>query len=244
MSFLSPGKFAVIAHRGGSLESPENTLAAFENAYRLYPEIYFELDVHQTKDGEIIVLHDDKIDRTTTGHGTVWDMNLKELPISIPLLSKVLEKFPKTRIIIELKHGPIFFGNRVVEIIKKFKAESRVCIGGENTYDLVQTSKLAPDLCSGYSGREIFLNFLWNRFHIPLLGPNRGQVMQIPYTHKGNLIASKSFIARAHSRNKFVHVWTVNDEATMRHLIEIGADGIITDAPTLLLKVARDLKKI
>jgi glycerophosphoryl diester phosphodiesterase len=244
MAYLSLGRFAIIAHRGGSLEAPENTLQAFENAFRLYPEIYFELDVQQTKDGEIVVMHDDTIDRTTTGHGSVCDHNLKELPKTIPLLSAVLEKFPKTPITIELKHGPKFFGDRVVEIIKKYKAEARVCLAGENHNDLTETSRLSPDLCSGYSKRELLLNFIWNRFHIPFLGPNRGQVMQIPYTHKGYLIASRSYVERAHRRNKFVHVWTVNDEVTMRHLIGIGVDGIITDAPTLLLKVARELKKI
>ncbi len=244
MTYLSPGRFAIIAHRGGSLEAPENTIKAFENAFRLDPEIYFELDVHQTKDGEIVVIHDDKVDRTTTGHGYIWDFTWDELPITIPRLSEVLEKFPKTRITIELKHGPKFFGDRVVEIIKKYKAEKRVCLAGENHQDLIKTSRLAPDLCSGYSGRELILNFFWNRFHIPFLGPNRGEVMQTPYMHKDYLVASKSYIERAHRRNKFVHVWTVNDEVTMRHLIEIGADGIITDAPTLLLKVARSLKKI
>jgi len=266
MPYLSSGRFAVIAHRGGSLEAPENTLQAFENAFQIFPQIYFELDVHLTRDEEVVVTHDDSVDRTTNGHGAVKDLTLNELSkldwgfnfskdggktfpfrgkgVSISRLSDIFEKFPKNPITVEIKHGPKFFGQKVVDIIRKYNAQDRVCISGENHEDLTKTSKLLPDLCSGYSGHELLLNFIWNRFRVPFLGPNRGDVMQIPYIHNGYLVASPSFIGRAHRRNKVVHVWTVNDEVTMRHLVEIGADGIITDAPTLLLKVARELKKI
>ncbi len=266
MQYLAPQQFALIAHRGGSLEAPENTLPAFENAYEVYQEIYFELDTHESRDGKLIVIHDATVDRTTNGHGSVADLTLLELSkldwgynfsrdggssfpyrgkkISVLQVQDVLENFPKTRVTIEMKKGGPSFSHKIIETIKRANAQTRVCIAAEDHKLLRKTWDLCPDLCSGYSKRELFFNFIWNRLSLPHFGPHRGQVVQIPYIYNGHLIASKSFIHRAHRRKKPVHVWTINDEATMRHLIETGVDGVITDAPTLLLKVARDLKKI
>jgi glycerophosphoryl diester phosphodiesterase len=265
-TFLKPGHFAAIAHRGGSLEAPENTLAAFENATSIYPGIYFELDVHPTRDGEIVVHHDKTIDRTTNGHGQIEGYTYDELikfdaghhfsnddgktfpfrdkGIKIPLLKDVLKNFPNTHISIELKSGHGFFGDKVIKILRQAEAESRVVLASFDHGLLLKTALLAPHICSGYSRRELLFNSIWTRFGIPFLGPHRGHVMQPPYIHEGRVIADKKFIDRAHRNKKFIHVWTVNDEPTIRQLIKDGVDGIISDAPSLLVKVARDLKKI
>jgi glycerophosphoryl diester phosphodiesterase len=81
--------------------------------------------------------------------------------------------------------------------------------------------------------------------HLPLNLANlaRGQVMHIPYTHRGLTVATKYFIDKIHRWGKAVHVWTVNGEVTMRQLIERGVDGIVTDAPSLLVSVAPNPKK-
>jgi glycerophosphoryl diester phosphodiesterase len=266
MSYLRPGRFEIIAHRGGSWEAPENTMAAFEHAKHLYDEIYFELDVHLTRDNQVVVFHDDILNRVTDGRGTIWEKTWAELQkldaahsftqdggktfprrgqgVRIPLLAEVLEKFPKNRVSIEFKGPGNPFGAQVLKIVDQFEARDRVVLAGAEHKVLVQACALAPGVCSGYSRDEIFWTLFWGRLHLPLLGPRRGDVLQIPYQHKNLTVATADLVTRAHKLGKFVHVWTVNDEATMRRLIAINVDGIITDAPSLLCSVARELKKI
>lgn len=264
--YLRPEKFEIIAHRGGSLEYPENTLLAFEQALTIWPAAIIELDVHRSKDGKIVVFHDDALDRVTDGRGMIWQTPYQELQkldaayrftrdggktfphrakgVRIPLLSEVLEKLPNARISIEFKHPTPFFGHDVIDIVRKAGAQDRVVLAGSDHHNLVQTSKLAPEMCSGFSGKEILRTLIWSTMGISKLCPSRGQVLQVPVRHRGIPVATASFIKRAHIRGLHVHVWTINDEATMRQLIENGADGIVTDAPSLLLRVARTLKKI
>src|SRR4051812_30305820 len=93
----------VFAHRGGSALAPENTMAAFANGLALGAD-GIELDVHLAGDGEVVVIHDATVDRTTTGRGTVAHMDAAELaPLGVPRLDEVLRQFRDTRVIIELK---------------------------------------------------------------------------------------------------------------------------------------------
>ena len=266
MAYLREGKFEIIAHRGGGLEAPENTLFAFEKILKTWPETIIELDVHRTRDGQIVVFHDNQLSRVTDGQGIIWQtplarlrpldaahffsqdrgqtFPLRQMGIGISLLSEVVEKLSTARISVEFKHPIPFFGDQVVEIIRRAGAQDRVALAGADHENLVRTSALAPEMCSGFSKKEIFRTFIWTALGIQRFCPRRGQVLQIPFRHNNMTIATPGFIDSAHRRGLHVHVWTVNDEATMRHLIDIGADGIVTDAPSLLLSVARELKKI
>lgn len=266
MSYLRPGRFEVIAHRGGGLEAPENTLTAFEHSANLYDEMVFELDVHLSRDGEVIVIHDPTVDRTTDGHGPVGQMNAREIAkldagyrfssdggktfpfrgkgARHPLLSEVLRAFPRNRVSIEVKHAYPSFEDKVINIIQKAGADDRVVLAGEDHLVLERLRKYAPHMCSGFSKKEIFITFLADKVRLPGLAPRRGDVLQIPLFH-GNLpVYSSRLLLNSHRQGKFLHVWTVNDEATMRYLVSEGVDGLITDAPSLLLSIARQLKKI
>jgi glycerophosphoryl diester phosphodiesterase len=259
-NYLEPGQFANIAHRGGSLEAPENTIVAFSHAHQIDENIYFELDVHETKDGEIVVHHDGTLERTSDGKGHIADFTYTELQkfdegyrfttdggktfpfrgkdCKIPKLTEVLTTFPKSHLSIELKEGLRFFGDKVAKIVFDTQSQERICIAGEDHKTLIKTAKLMPTVCSGFSAREMKFNFVFTLLHLPnFFASTRGDVMQIPYSHNGHIVVTPAFLKRAHAHGKFVHVWTVNDEPTMRRLIEIEADGIITDAPTLLTRV-------
>jgi glycerophosphoryl diester phosphodiesterase len=266
VSYLRPGKFDLIAHRGGGLEAPENTLEAFANAHRLYNDAVFELDVHRTRDGEIVCIHDDTVDRTTDGHGFVWDKTIADLQrldagyrftldggrtfpfrgkkVVIPRLGEVLERFPQSRVSIEIKHSNPFFGKDIVDLVEKLGAQDRVVLAGSNHKILLEACGHGRGFCSGYSSREVLSTLIAGWTFLAFLAPDRGDVYQVPLEKNHIKIISPHFVEQAHGRGKFVHVWTINDEATMRHLIKIGVDGIVTDAPSLLLRVARELQKI
>ena len=265
--YLRPNRFEVISHRGGSLEAPENTLHAFRHSFALYSEIIFELDVHRTKDGDIAVIHDPTVDRTTDGSGAIHEKTWREISlldagyrfsqdggktfplrgqgIRIPRLEEVISEFPNTRISIEVKRDNPAFEDQVITLVDNLKALNRVVIAAEN-HEILKKLRIAAgrDVCSGFSSHEVFWTLVFNRLHLPFLAPTRGDVFQIPLTHGNTQVFSKNFLDRAHKKDKHVHIWTINDEKMMRELLEMGVDGIITDAPQKLLEVAQSLKKI
>lgn len=264
--YIRPGLFEVIAHRGGALEAPENTFAAFDHALQLHNDIIFELDVQQTRDGQVVVLHDSTVDRTTNGHGDVTDLNYSDVEkldaayrfskdlgktfplggkrIKIPLFKDVLEKYPKTRISVEIKRANPPFERKVIDIIDRFEARDRVVLAGEDHKILSRARKLAPNMESGFSAQEVYRMLISLKCRMAFLAPTRGNVFQIPMEFNGRTIYSEDFVMWTHKLKRVVHLWTINDEVTMRQLLNDGVDGIITDAPSLLLRVAHELKKL
>ncbi len=260
MSYLQNGKLALIAHRGGTLGFssgllPENTLFAFEQTLKIYPHFIFELDVHQTKDGEIIVMHDDRVDRTTNGHGAIRDMSWLEISKldagyqtsfknkKVSRLSEILEAFPESRISIEFKNSG--YEEKVGEIVKKAGAENRVVLASFSD-EIIDTAahKTSGHICRGYGQKTISRMLVAAHLHSKFLAPRTGDVFQIPLRAKNIAVYSKKFLKLAHGISKHVHVWTINDEPTMELLIRDGIDGIVTDNPQALFNVAKKLNKI
>jgi glycerophosphoryl diester phosphodiesterase len=157
----------IIAHRGASKHAPENTIAAFRKALELGAE-GIELDVHLSADGHLVVIHDEKVDRTSNGNGWVKEKTLEELKAldfgswftqefkgeAIPTLDEALELLqPWTGIInIEIKGGSILYPGiekEVVKKIEKFKLEDKMIISSFNHYSLVEVKKLNPKIKTG-----------------------------------------------------------------------------------------------
>ncbi len=239
----------MVAHRGGTSEGPENTIEAFENTLKIHGDFIFELDVHQTRDREIAVIHDDSVDRTTNGHGLIQDLKYSEIEkfdagqgTHIPTLDEVFQTFPKSRVSIDLKLPG--YEKTVIDCIKKNHAADRVVLASFSQTALDEARRLAPEIASGFARSEVPRMLLAARLGMKLLTPRKGDVFQIPLRSKGIDVYSKKFLKLAHANSKHVHIWTINDEETMQKLIEDGINGIITDNPRLLFKVASRLKKI
>lgn len=252
MSYLQEGRFAFVAHRGGSDEGPENTIEAFENTLRINPHSYFELDIRETKDKQIVVFHDPTIERVTNGTGKISNLTYAELlkfdvvkgsqKAKIPLLRNVLNRFPTSRISVELKESG--YEEAAIKIIHECNAQDRVVLASFSKKALSNARRLAPGLCSGFASTEVPLMLLAANMGLSLLAPKKGNVFQIPLEKNGVAVYSKRFLQLAHKLKKHVHIWTINDEATMRRLVLDGVDGIITDSPRVLYKVLRELNKI
>ncbi len=255
---LQDGKFWVVAHRGFSGLYPENTMIAFEAAAQL-PVDALELDVHSTRDGKIVVIHDATLDRTTSRSGRVFDFNWEAVKkadagyhfdpgkngaypfrgkgVTIPLLEDVLKRFSDKKIIIEIKQSMPAIEEPIYRLIKKYRMEDQVIVASEHTDPLVRFRSLAPTIATNFSARESIAFYNAFRLHLSNFYKGPGDALQIPPTFRGDQVVTKAFCGAARRKGFTLQVWTVNEPEAMKELIEFGVDGIITDFPDRLVEV-------
>lgn len=249
------GKFPlfVTAHRGFSGQAPENTLASFQAAIDAGSDM-IELDVHLTRDNEIVVIHDDTLGRTTNGKGNVADKTLRELKAldagswfdsrfagePIPTLAEVLT-LARSRILvnIELKSGKNFpytmgeLADRTLAVVEKTGMAGQVLF-----------SSFAPAAIERIRMRN-------PRLPIALIVDKHWTTPDEPGggTLYGTLncratVLNEENIARAHAGGVKIHVWTVDTKEAMEKFISLGVDGIITNHPDRLIEILkRPVKK-
>lgn len=225
------------AHRGDSSNAPENTLAAFERANRLGVP-WIELDVHPAKDGTLMVIHDDKVDRTTNGSGAVCEMSVDELlrldagvkfsPAytgeKIPRLSDILQTVGAgaTRLNVEIKASPPGFHvpQTVAELLRRFDKQCRHVVSSFDLKSLLDVRAIDANLTLALIGN----------------GPEilaRAEHHHLPWIHGRHTTMTAEIVARAHEQEISVNVWTVDDPATMPFWKAIGVDKVCTNRPAL-----------
>ena len=232
------------AHRGSSLLAPENTLPAFELALSYGADV-LEIDVRLSRDGEVIVIHDERVDRTCNGHGRVRDLNLsaiKKLNAAhrftgmegqshqfddTPLitLSELFEHLPQTSINIDIKDNSQQAAQAVARAIEKANRVSSINVGSFHAQALAHFRDALPQATTAATQSEVAqLYFKRSRYRsIPF------EYLQIPLNYMGIPLATRSFITHAMQRGVKTVYWTINDKATMQQLIERGVSGIVTD---------------
>lgn len=224
----------VMAHRGDSTEAPENTLPAFQSAIDHGADAA-EMDVQMTKDGTIVVLHDSSIDRTSTGHGNIWEVTYDEIKdldngsffnagfadTRIPTLEQVIDLCKgKLYLNIEIKRTGHDEGieQKVVDIIKAKDFVDECDITSMDYDTLVNVRKIDSKIKTVYTTNVILGN-------VEDLGA--ADALSVEGT-----FVSQAFITSMHQNGKEFYVWTINDEDEMQKMINLGANAIITNNPT------------
>lgn len=245
------------AHRGGAALYPENTMLAFRAAVAEHRTDLLELDVHASKDGEVVVAHDPTLDRCTDGSGPLKELTYAELAkldagyrfskdagvtfpfrgrgITLPRLAEVLDAFPRLKINVELKAeeaiGPF------VGLVKRFPALlDRLCIGSEHDAIAARLCEELPGGCFFYP-RDALAAFVLGFKGGELVDDPRFTVLDMPYAYEGLVLFDRALADEAARRGKWINVWTVDDEAQMRRAIADGVGGIMTDRPDVLRAV-------
>jgi len=233
-------RFYRCAHRGASGHAPENTLAAFRLAMEMGAQMC-ELDVQQTADDRLVVMHDDTLERTTNGNGNLWEMTLAELQRhdaglwydkqfageTLPALEQVIAFVRgQMKLNLEVKiHGhERNLAALVVETIRREKFVDECVVTSFDWKAVNEIKKLAPELKVGHI-------FGWKEFSAEVFDAP----VELLSTHYS--LVDGGFLERAHSAGKKVHVWTVNYKWMMRRLLKRGVDGIITNYPERLKEV-------
>ena len=252
------GRPLVIAHRGGAGMWPENTLYAFERAGALGVDV-IETDVRATADGELVILHDENVERTTDGAGPVASLTLAEVKrldaayrfspdggrsfplrgrgVRIPTLREVFASLPLMRFNIEPKQAAPSLAAPLCRMIREHGMTGRVMVGAFSGTTLAEFRRECPEVATSAATGEV-ASFL--AMHEAGLAASYSPVMQafqVPERAGVLHVLTPDFVKAAHGRNLRVHAWTVNDESDMRRLVEMGVDGVMTDYPDRLLKV-------
>lgn len=236
---LKPSGPLVFAHRGGSKIGPENTIEAFDRGIAAGAD-GLELDVHLSRDGVVVVHHDRLLDRTTRARGPVASRTAAELiGVDVPTLRDVLERYPGTRMIIELKRPDATLARAVVDEVRRAGAVEHVCLGSFSATALGAARASAPEIATSASKFEVRLALYRSWIH---LAPGRVpyQSFQVPETSGATRVVSPGFVKLAHDAGLIVQVWTVDAPEDMRRLLDWGVDGIISDRPDVAAQVVRD----
>jgi glycerophosphoryl diester phosphodiesterase len=249
---LDPNLRPVIAHRGNSAHAPENTLEAFRQGVALGVDA-LELDVRTTVDGQVVVIHDPTVDRTTDRSGAVGGFTLAEIQrldagarfsrdagrstpwagrdIRIPTLDDVLGAFAETPLLIEIKSPDAAAATR--ELIQRHGATER-CIVASFDHRAVIPFR-GSGIKVGSSRRDVARLLLPAQLGLAIRAPGF-DVMCIPRYFRGVPLPIAGFAKVLGAAGVLVHIWTVDDRATARLLWHAGVRGIISNDPAIILE--------
>ena len=235
--FATPS-FMAIAHRGASSYAPENTHAAFDLALELGAR-ELEFDVQASADGELVVIHDHAVDRTTDGTGVVESLTLAALRQldaggwfaprfageRIPTLDEVLERYgARARLHVEIKGRTPFLTENTVEAIRRHGVAGAVVLTSFQKERLVETRACAPELPAGWLVREVDEDVV-----------ETARALKLAQVCPRAEIVTPGLVRRLHAEAFVVRAWGVATEALMERVVLAGADGMTVNFPDKLI---------
>jgi glycerophosphoryl diester phosphodiesterase len=249
------------AHRGASARAPENTLEAF----RLAAEGGaggLETDVHMTRDGHVAAIHDDTVNRTTDGSGLVRETTLAELQsldagyrftpdegatypyrgkgVRVPELREVLREVPHLAVNLDIKEEQPGVEEAVLRVIEGVGAEDRTLVVSEHTPVIGRFQQLSGGrVRTGASRGESRLFYYLSGLRLERLLRPAYDALQVPVRHGERELVTPRFLEAAHGLGVRVDVWTIDEPAEMRRLLDLGVDVVMTNRPDALAGVLR-----
>ncbi len=236
----------IFAHRGFSGKYPENTMLAFQKAVEIGVD-GIELDVHLTKDNEIVIIHDEDIKRTCDGEGLVKDMTLEELRkfdasatfrgvygfCGIPTLREYFELVKDTPIItnIELKTGVYEYPTiekRVIDMVREFGLSEKIIFSSFNHFTVKRCEEIAPEIKRGFLTGDWIYDF----------GKYTAE-RNVQCCHPWHVSLSEEVIREMHEAGCEINTWTVNEYADIEKLSKWGVDSLIGNFPDRMIEVLR-----
>lgn len=241
----------LFAHQGGEGEWPNNTLFALEQSDRLGADV-LDLDVHLSKDGQLVLCHDATLDRTTdatgpinartaaelaridagyrftTDHGRTYPYRGKHL--GIPTLQQVFERFPGRRFGIEIKTAD----PQAVHALKRLGHENDILLSSFHDH-IMRAARTGTKMATSASPGEVRVFLVLSTLHLEALFSPPYHALQVPREHKGTTVLSQRLVDAAHARGVKVVPWTLNEPEEIEEAWRLDVDGVNTDYPTRYL---------
>jgi glycerophosphoryl diester phosphodiesterase len=257
--FSAKDSTLVIGHRGGAGAAPENTIAAIRHGIAAGAEA-IEFDIHATRDDQIVVIHDDTLERTTDGNGIVEELTLDELrrfdagfnftpdlgrsfPFrgtgeQIPTIDEAVEACDGRPIICEIKTPRA--GQALAAWLPGKPVRERMIVGGFEIDDVRPAASVARWRCA--SRRDLTPFVLLGKLGIPARMNADVAAAMVPVRKGLVRVVTRGFVRRCHEADVGVHVWTVNRPDEMRQLLELGVDGLISDYPAIARRIIEEYR--
>ncbi len=236
----------IFAHRGFSGYYPENTMLAFQKVAEETVADGIELDIQLTKDGEIVIMHDEMLDRTTNGSGWLKDHTLEELKMlsvgvnvkgffprqTIPTLREYFTWLKTTKLITNIELKTSYFEyegieEKLIAMVKEFCLEDQIWYSSFNHYTVARIKKLMPEAKCG------LLTDTW-LMNIGEYAASQGAASVNARTY---FCTKEGVAADLHAHNIALQAWTPNDAEMMQELVDAGVDVLITNYPDIAAKV-------
>lgn len=249
----------LLAHRGSRVLGPENTFAAFDIAQSAQADA-LEIDIRLSKDKQLLVFHDETLERVTNGSGKLFDYSLLHLKrldaayhfhnlqgepyrgrrITLPTLTELLEAYPDLRINIDIKDNSLLAARLLAECIAKTSSEYRTLVGSFHIKVIEYFRQIAPEIPTAASSKEVASSLLLSKIPKSSLSV-KAAALQIPPNYGWLNLSSPRFIHYLKQQQKPVHYWTINQKEDMRRLLSNGADGIVTDRIDVALNLFQEM---
>lgn len=254
----------VVAHRGDSAHFPENTLEAFQSAYRMGVDV-IETDVHLSRDGFLVIWHDETLDRNTDGSGRIEDHTLEELKrfdagytfstdggatfpfrgkgVRLCTLDEALKACPAQRFNVDLKTKGEAIVDAFIAVLNQNQAKKRVLGASFHLRNLSLLRKKEPRITTSITTVEVLWYLFLHKIHaLPKrLHKSRQIIFQVPPRQGPIVVITPSFVRAMHERDAIIQVWTINDRSEMERLYKMGVDSVMTDRPAIAMEVVQAL---
>lgn len=251
----------VLAHRGDSARFPENTLPAFESAVKMKVDV-IETDVHLSADGEVVIWHDDTLERMSGDPREISQMTWEEIrqvnagfqftadegksfpyrdqKIPPVLLKELISRFPEMKFNVDLKDNSRLLAEKYAEILTDLECTDRIVTASFHKSTLTYFRKILPQAISSCTSSEVLrLILLYRSGILTIPFPYKKKILQVPEYSGKTKVLSSGFIKYLHKRGFKVQVWTVNEATEMNRFLDMGVDGIFTDRPDMLKTVLK-----
>jgi glycerophosphoryl diester phosphodiesterase len=255
---FGPGtEIRIIGHRGGRGVAPENTIPAIRHGVDVGSQA-IEIDLHASRDGALVVIHDPTLERTTNGAGAVDQHTLEEIQaldagfhftpddgatlpfrgqgVRIPTLDEAMEAIGDLPAILEVKSTAA--GRLLAEWLPGRPEFERVIVGGFNSDEVGPAGAAARWRCAYQTDLLGFI--LWGKVGVRRPLPADLTAAMVPVRKNGLRIVTRGFVRGMHAQGKGVFVWTVNRPEEMRRLLDLGVDGLISDYPAVVRRVVEE----
>lgn len=248
----------VIAHQGGDGLWPGDTMFAYQNAVELGVDV-LEMDIHITKDGVLVLMHDETVDRTTDGTGEIESMTLAELKkldagydwspdegktfpyrgqgVQVTTLEDIFQAFPDKRMTIEIKKSNASMIQPFCDLIREHNMQDKVLAASFYDDKIQEFRAACPEVATSSAKQETTVFVILSKAFLTGFYSPQFIALQVPEESGGITVMTEAFVRAAHGSGLAVEPWTINDQETMQKFINWGVDGIITDRPDLMLEL-------
>jgi glycerophosphoryl diester phosphodiesterase len=217
------------------------------------------MDLHITRDGVLVINHDETVDRTTNGSGNIEEMTLAEIKaldagyswsndegqtfpyrgmgITIPTLEEIFQAFPQHRMTIEIKKTVSSMAVPFCELIRAYGMQDKILVASFHDERMQEFRQVCPEVATSSARQETTVFVLLSKAFLGGFYSPAFYSLQVPEESSGITVMTAQFVRAAHQRNLRVEPWTIDDPEQMQRYIDWGVDGIITDRPDLMLEI-------